>query len=148
MKRGEGPVGDYPEAAAAQVEPGQLTEPEKGGVLQLAQGIEGEAEVAQLSGEPQRRRGNGGQEVVAEVQADEVVEAAEADPRDGGNVGGGEDKLLEVDQPVCFRPPDKEDGKTLKKGLANKIAWEEMLVCDMLFMPFKNLFVDEIGLEL
>jgi hypothetical protein len=48
---------------------------------------------------------------VTEVQADEVVEAAEADPRDVGNMGAGEDKLLDVDQPVCFRPPDKEDDK-------------------------------------
>jgi hypothetical protein len=77
--------------------------------LQLSQGIVGEAEVTQLSGEAQGRRGNGGQEVVTEVQADEVVEAAEADTGDVGNVGGGEDKLLDVDQPVCFRPPDKED---------------------------------------
>ncbi len=46
---------------------------------------------------------------MTEVQADEVVEAAEADTGDVGNVGGGEDKLLDVDQPVCFRPPDKED---------------------------------------
>ncbi len=71
--------------------------------LQLDQGIEGEAEVPQLSGEAERRRGNGGQEVVAEVQADEVVEAAEAHPRDVGNVGAGEDKLLDVDQPVFVR---------------------------------------------
>ncbi len=77
--------------------------------LQLSQGIVGEAEVPQLSGESQRLRGNGGQEVVAEVQADEVVEAAEADTGDVGNVGGGEDKLLDVDQPVFFRPPGKED---------------------------------------
>jgi hypothetical protein len=34
VKRGEGPVGDDPEAAAAQVKPGQLTEAEKGRVLQ------------------------------------------------------------------------------------------------------------------
>jgi len=52
---------------------------------------------------------------VAEVQADEVVEAAEADLGDVGNVGAGEDKLLDVDQPVCFRPPDKEDGKIFKR---------------------------------
>ncbi len=80
--------------------------------LQLSQRIGGEAEVPQLSGEAQRRRGNGGQEVVTQVQADEVVEAAEADTGDVGNVGAGEDKLLDVHQPVCFRPPDKEDGKT------------------------------------
>jgi hypothetical protein len=34
VKRGEGPVGDDPEAAAAQVEPGQFPEAEKGRVLQ------------------------------------------------------------------------------------------------------------------
>jgi hypothetical protein len=83
--------------------------------LQLSQGIGGEAEVPQLSGEPQGRRGDGGQEVVAEVQADEVVEAAEADTGDLGNVGAGEDKLLDVDQPVCSRPPDKGDDKISKR---------------------------------
>ena len=99
MQWGKGPVGDLGQAAAGQVQAGQLPEAEKGGVLQPAQRIVGQAELAQLGRQPQRRRGDGPEAVVAQVQTHQVVEAAEAGGRYGGDVGAGEDNLLQVDQP-------------------------------------------------